>query len=61
MTELNEILKTNSRLWKLRRGCNVSSGLYCDADDLGFQMMSDDKIIDQVRKPSSDDDNSKSN
>ncbi|GBM95956.1 hypothetical protein AVEN_173979-1 [Araneus ventricosus] len=39
---------------------DVSSWLDCDADDAGFQLMSDDEIIAQVRKPNSDDDNSES-
>ncbi|GBL75630.1 hypothetical protein AVEN_12320-1 [Araneus ventricosus] len=37
---------------------DVSSWLDCDADDSGFQLMSDDEIIAQERKPNSDDDNS---
>ncbi|GBO04243.1 hypothetical protein AVEN_212188-1 [Araneus ventricosus] len=39
-------------------GSDVSSWLDCDADDAGFQLISDDEIIAQVRKPNSDDDNS---
>ncbi|GBM01860.1 hypothetical protein AVEN_218980-1 [Araneus ventricosus] len=39
---------------------DVSSWLDCDADDAGFQLMSDDEIIAQVRKPNSDDYNSES-
>ncbi|GBN41886.1 hypothetical protein AVEN_198618-1 [Araneus ventricosus] len=31
--------------------------LDCDADDAGFQLMRDDEIIVQLRKPNSDDDN----
>ncbi|GBL77914.1 Jerky -like [Araneus ventricosus] len=38
----------------------VSSWLDYDADDAGFQLMSDDEIIAQVRKPNSDDDNRES-
>ncbi|GBN07841.1 hypothetical protein AVEN_191550-1 [Araneus ventricosus] len=37
---------------------DVSSWLYCDADDAGFQLMNDGEIIAEVRKPNSDDDNS---
>ncbi|GBO17733.1 hypothetical protein AVEN_10857-1 [Araneus ventricosus] len=36
----------------------VSSWLDFDADDEGFQLMCDDEIIAQVRKPNSDDNNS---
>ncbi|GBO24883.1 hypothetical protein AVEN_237880-1 [Araneus ventricosus] len=39
---------------------DISSWLDCDADDAGFQPMSDGEIIVQVRKPNSDDDNSES-
>ncbi|GBN21509.1 hypothetical protein AVEN_218893-1 [Araneus ventricosus] len=38
----------------------VSSWLDSHADDAGFQLMSDDEIIAQVRKPNSDDGNSES-
>ncbi|GBN39285.1 hypothetical protein AVEN_274667-1 [Araneus ventricosus] len=39
---------------------DVSSWLDCDADDAGFQLMSDDEIISQVRKSNSDDGNKES-
>ncbi|GBM78026.1 hypothetical protein AVEN_13039-1 [Araneus ventricosus] len=39
---------------------DVSSWLDCDADDEGFQLMSDDEIIYRERKPNSDDDKSES-
>ncbi|GBM57437.1 hypothetical protein AVEN_24210-1 [Araneus ventricosus] len=39
---------------------DLTSWLDCDADDAGFQLMSDVEIIAQVRKPNSDDDNSES-
>ncbi|GBL86841.1 hypothetical protein AVEN_96067-1 [Araneus ventricosus] len=51
---------------RIEAGCgnceedNVSSWLDCDADDAGFQLMSDDEIIAQVRKLNSDDDISES-
>ncbi|GBN68321.1 hypothetical protein AVEN_219960-1 [Araneus ventricosus] len=51
---------------RIEAGCgnceedDVSSWLDCDADDAGFQLMSDDEIIAQVRKPNSDDDNRES-
>ncbi|GBM31245.1 hypothetical protein AVEN_223443-1 [Araneus ventricosus] len=57
LTELNGLLKQIP-------GCgipeedDVNSWLDCDADDAGFQLMSDDEIIAQVQKPNSDDDNS---
>ncbi|GBO24040.1 hypothetical protein AVEN_11101-1 [Araneus ventricosus] len=59
VTELNVLLKQIPGC----RSCeedDVSSWLECDADDAGFQLLNDDEIIAQVRKPNSDDDNSES-
>ncbi|GBO30079.1 hypothetical protein AVEN_3111-1, partial [Araneus ventricosus] len=56
VTELNGLLKQIPG----SRNCeedDVSSWLDCDADDAGFQLMSDDEIIVQVRKQNSDGDN----
>ncbi|GBM10931.1 hypothetical protein AVEN_171419-1 [Araneus ventricosus] len=39
---------------------NVNSWIDCDADYTGFQLMNDEEITAQVRKPNSDDDNSES-
>ncbi|GBN50827.1 hypothetical protein AVEN_78400-1 [Araneus ventricosus] len=59
VTELNGLLKQIPGCGNCEED-DVSSWLDCDADDAGFQLMSDDEIIAQVRKPSSDDDNNES-
>ncbi|GBM09716.1 Jerky -like [Araneus ventricosus] len=55
VTELNGLLKQIPG----SRNCekDVSSWLDCDNDDAGFQLISDDEIIAQVRKLNRDDDN----
>ncbi|GBO00082.1 Jerky -like [Araneus ventricosus] len=57
VTELNGLLKQIPGCGNCEED-DVSSWLDCDADDSGFQLMSDDEMIVQVRKPNSDDDNS---
>ncbi|GBL88537.1 hypothetical protein AVEN_159119-1 [Araneus ventricosus] len=59
VTELNGLLKQIPGCGNYEED-DISSWLDCEADDAGFQMMSDDEIIAQVRKPNSDDDNSES-
>ncbi|GBM31625.1 hypothetical protein AVEN_50413-1 [Araneus ventricosus] len=59
VTELNGLLKQIPGCGNSEED-DISSWLDCDADDAGFQLMSDDEIIAQVRKPNSDDDNSES-
>ncbi|GBL97044.1 hypothetical protein AVEN_178613-1, partial [Araneus ventricosus] len=52
VTELNRLLKEIAGCGKCEED-DFSSWLDCDADDAGFQLMSDDEIIDQVRKSNS--------
>ncbi|GBM00043.1 hypothetical protein AVEN_77630-1 [Araneus ventricosus] len=59
VTELNELLKQIPDCRNCEKD-DFSSCLECDADDAGLQLLSDDEIIAQVRKPNSDDDNSES-
>ncbi|GBO09966.1 Jerky -like [Araneus ventricosus] len=59
VTELNGLSKKFPGCGNCE-GDYISSWLNCDADDVGFQLMRDDEIIAQVRKPNSDDDNSES-
>ncbi|GBN31521.1 hypothetical protein AVEN_53752-1 [Araneus ventricosus] len=59
VTKLNGILKQIPGCGNCEEN-DVSSWLDCDADDVRFQLMSDDEIIAQVRKPNSDDENSES-
>ncbi|GBL78703.1 Jerky -like [Araneus ventricosus] len=56
VTELNGLLKQISGCGNCEED-DVTSWLDCDS---GFQLMSDDEIIAQVRKPNSDDDNNES-
>ncbi|GBM21734.1 hypothetical protein AVEN_118268-1 [Araneus ventricosus] len=58
-TELNGLLEQISGCGNCEEE-DVSSWLDCDSDDAGFQLMSDDDIIVQVRKPNSDDDDGES-
>ncbi|GBM02167.1 hypothetical protein AVEN_190590-1 [Araneus ventricosus] len=59
VTELNGLLQQFLGCGNCKED-DISLWLNCDAfDDAGFQLMSDDEIIAQVRKPNSDD-NSKS-
>ncbi|GBN62539.1 hypothetical protein AVEN_91118-1 [Araneus ventricosus] len=50
VTELNGLLKQIPGCGNCEED-DVSSWLDCDADDAGFQLMSDDEIIAQVRNP----------
>ncbi|GBM45748.1 hypothetical protein AVEN_242791-1 [Araneus ventricosus] len=59
VTELNGLLKQIPGCGNCEED-DVSSWLDYDADDAGFQLMSDDEIIAQVQKPNSDDDNRES-
>ncbi|GBM17903.1 Jerky -like [Araneus ventricosus] len=59
VAELNILLKQIPGYGNCEQD-DVSSWLDCDADDAGFQLMSDDEIIAQVRKPNSGDDNRES-
>ncbi|GBM32703.1 hypothetical protein AVEN_223480-1 [Araneus ventricosus] len=59
VTELNGLLKQIPGCGNCEED-DVSSWLDCDTDDTRFQLMSDDEILAQVRKPNSDDDNSES-
>ncbi|GBL88183.1 hypothetical protein AVEN_117775-1 [Araneus ventricosus] len=59
VTELNELLEQFPGRGKCEED-DVSSWLDWDADNAGFQLMSDDEIIAQVRKSNSHDDNSES-
>ncbi|GBO00549.1 hypothetical protein AVEN_22822-1, partial [Araneus ventricosus] len=53
VTELNGLLKQTPYCGNCKEN-DVSSWLDCDADDAGFQLMSDDKIIAKVGKPNSE-------
>ncbi|GBM47298.1 hypothetical protein AVEN_172241-1 [Araneus ventricosus] len=59
LTELNGLSKEIPGCGNCEE-VDISPWLDCDADDAGFQLMSDDEIIAQVRKPNSDDDDSES-
>ncbi|GBN98860.1 hypothetical protein AVEN_105672-1 [Araneus ventricosus] len=59
VTELNGLLKQIPGCGNCEED-DVSSWLDCDADVAGFQLMSDDEIIAQIRKPNRDNDNSES-
>ncbi|GBO18815.1 hypothetical protein AVEN_171554-1 [Araneus ventricosus] len=59
VTELNGLLKQIPGSGNCEED-DVSSWLDCAADDAGFQLMSDDEIIAQIRKPNRDNDNSES-
>ncbi|GBL95272.1 hypothetical protein AVEN_37727-1 [Araneus ventricosus] len=55
VTELNGFLKQIPGCGNCEED-DLSSWLDCEADDAGFQLMSDDEIIAQVRKPNTDGD-----
>ncbi|GBO07042.1 hypothetical protein AVEN_63586-1 [Araneus ventricosus] len=60
VTELNGLLKQIPSCGNCEED-DVSLWLDFDADDAGFQLMSDDEVIAQVRKPNNDVDNRESN